>query len=148
MILFACCSSTFAQVKETKEETQIKAPPKKKKKKFKVVIDPPRFPDNRCEGKTKIERYKCSKQALNDFIYDNIQYPPKAKNESLEGTCIILFIIDEKGRVRRSKIVKDIGSGCGEEALRVINSMPNWIPGSALGNEPIYFRIPITFKLE
>lgn len=90
-------------------------------------------------------------KALGDFIRRNIVYPELAKEIGKEGTVYVSFIIDEKGQVESSKILKGIGAGCDEEASRVVNKLPKFKkPGrNALGKPvKVIFNIPIAFKLK
>lgn len=91
----------------------------------------------------------CSQNAMLQFIYDNIVYPTKARENGVEGTVVIRFIIDKEGVIKNAEILREIGAGCGEEAKRVIEMMPNWVPGEQFG-EPVnvYFNLPIMFGLE
>lgn len=88
--------------------------------------------------------------ALGEFIRRNIVYPELAKEIGKEGTVYVSFIIDEKGQVESSKILKGIGAGCDQEASRVVNKLPKFKkPGrNALGKPvKVIFNIPIAFKL-
>jgi protein TonB len=88
--------------------------------------------------------------ALGEFIRRNIVYPELAKEMGKEGTVYVSFIIDEKGQVESSKILKGIGAGCDQEAARVVNKLPKFKkPGrNALGKPvKVIFNIPIAFKL-
>lgn len=88
--------------------------------------------------------------ALGEFIRRNIVYPELAKQMGKEGTVYVSFIIDEKGQVESSKILKGIGAGCDQEASRVVNKLPKFKkPGrNALGKPvKVIFNIPIAFKL-
>lgn len=90
-------------------------------------------------------------KALGDFIRKNIVYPELAKEIGREGTVYVSFIIDEKGQVESSKVLKGIGAGCDEEASRVVNKLPKFKkPGrNALGKPvKVIFNIPIAFKLK
>ncbi|MBK8443333.1 MAG: energy transducer TonB [Sphingobacteriales bacterium] len=61
----------------------------------------------------------------------------------------VSFVIGVDGSVRNVGILKGIGGGCGEEAMRVIASMPNWKPGLQFGKPvAVGFRMPVVFKLE
>ena len=83
------------------------------------------------------------------FISDNIKYPPKAKEMGIQGTVIASFIVNDKGKVVNVKIARGVGSGCDEEALRVINSMPDWIPGKQGGKEvAVSYKLPVAFRLQ
>lgn len=90
-------------------------------------------------------------KALRDFIQKNTVYPELAKEIGKEGTVYVSFIIDEKGQVESSKILKGIGAGCDEEATRVVNKLPKFKkPGKNAIGKPVkvIFNIPIAFKLK
>jgi len=86
--------------------------------------------------------------AMIDYISANITYPKKAKKKKIEGKVYIQFIVRADGKVIETKIIKGIGAGCDEEALRVVKKMPMWKPATQKG-EPVnmYFNLPISFKL-
>lgn len=88
-------------------------------------------------------------QALMSFLQRNIKYPPEANEKGLEGKVIVRFIIDVNGEVANANIIKDgVGGGCGNEALRVINMLPKWIPGKQDGKPvKVYFFLPVTFNI-
>lgn len=66
----------------------------------------------------------------------------------MEGIVVVEFIIDKTGAVTKSKILKDIGAGCGEEALRVVGLMPKWTPGIQRGRQvSVALRLPVKFKV-
>jgi TonB family protein len=62
-----------------------------------------------------------------------VSYPQNARKNGIKGTVIISFFVELDGSLTNWKIVKDIGGGCGEEALRVFKTMPNWIPATKNG---------------
>ena len=84
------------------------------------------------------------------FIQSNIKYPELAKKKKLEGKVIVKFYIDTDGSVKNPILLKDgVGGGTGDEAIRVILSMPKW--NTAIQNEkPVkaYYVLPVTFKLK
>ena len=83
------------------------------------------------------------------FIQRNIRYPEEAKRSGIEGRVFVTFVIEKDGQVSNAKILRDIGGGCGEEALRVVNSMPKWKPGTQRGNPVrVQFNLPIMFQLQ
>lgn len=85
------------------------------------------------------------------FIQRNIRYPEEAKRSGIEGRVFVTFVVEKDGQVSEAKILRDIGGGCGEEAIRVVNIMPKWLPGSLrIGGEParMQFNLPIMFKLK
>jgi TonB family protein len=87
-------------------------------------------------------------QDLLEYFQRSLIYPPLARENKIEGIVNVSFVIGKDGKVRDARILKDIGSGCGEESLRVIESMPNWIPGERKGELiTTRFTLPIRFKL-
>lgn len=86
--------------------------------------------------------------ALYDFLRKNISYPKQALDNRTEGIVWISFVIDTSGAVTDAFVRRGIGDGCNEEALRVIRSMPPWIPGT-MGENPVrtQFNMPVRFVL-
>ena len=81
-------------------------------------------------------------------MYKNVKYPEAAKKEGLEGTVVVDFVVQEDGSLTKFKVLKDIGGGCGEEAVRVMKMMPKWIPGKKDGKAvSVNFKLPVKFKL-
>jgi len=82
------------------------------------------------------------------FLAQNLKYPEYARKNNIEGRVLIQFVIDENGNLIDPKVIKGIGGGCDEEALRVIKKLPRWIPGKDRGVPvKVYYSQPITFKL-
>ncbi len=87
-------------------------------------------------------------EALMKFIKDNLNYPPKAKRNNIQGRIFVNFIIETDGSIIDVQVLRGIGYGCDEEALRVISLMPNWKPGIQNGNQIRFsYNLPILFKL-
>jgi len=63
------------------------------------------------------------------FLKANLHYPALAKEINLQGTVYLSFIVDAKGKIVNVTLLRGIGSGCDEEAIRVISMMPDWNPG-------------------
>ncbi|PCH67427.1 MAG: energy transducer TonB [Bacteroidetes bacterium] len=88
-------------------------------------------------------------QAMYKFLYKNIKYPPLAKENDITGKVFIKFVVTSKGRVEKAHILKGIGGGCDEEALRVVNMMPSWNAGKQRGKPVnVWFTLPIKFTLQ
>lgn len=87
--------------------------------------------------------------ALLSYLFSNIKYPEIAKRAGVEGRVIATFVVGKNGDVSECAIVKGIGAGCDEEAIRVLKSMPKWKPGKQNGL-PVSVRmsVPISFKLQ
>jgi len=82
------------------------------------------------------------------FFSENIVYPEIAKRAGVEGKVILSFVVDQKGKVSDIKVLKGIGAGCDEEAIRVLKIMPDWKPGKQNGT-PVKTKLdmPVVFKL-
>ena len=103
--------------------------------------------------KLKVEEmpeYPGGVTAMMNFIMENIKYPEDAKKAGKDGRVICSLIIDKDGKVTETHVVKSSGTQClDDEAVRIINLMPNWKPGKDKG-EPVsvLYTIPIVFKLK
>ncbi len=88
-------------------------------------------------------------EALYQFLGSNLSYPDTAKEQNITGKVIVSFVVEKDGRITNAKVIKDIGGGCGAEALRVVNKMPRWKPGKQKGKPVrVQFSLPFVFNLE
>ena len=79
---------------------------------------------------------------------ERIKYPKEAKRLGIEGKVFVQFVVDQSGALTDVTIIKGIGSGCDEEAIRVIENMPKWQAGKQRGKAvKVKMVIPITFHL-
>ena len=93
--------------------------------------------------------YPGGMEALYKYLAENIHYPEQAKNDQIQGRVVISFVVEKDGGISDAKVVRGIGGGCDEEALRVVNAMPKWTPGKMRGDVVrVNFHLPITFKLQ
>lgn len=117
-----------------------------------VAEDMPRFPG--CEGEiSKKEKELCAQQNMLTFIYANINYPPMAHANRIEGTVVVSFVVEKDGTIQDVKVVREIGGGCALEAQRVIELMNvkgiRWIPGKQQGKPVrVQFNLPVKFRLQ
>jgi protein TonB len=87
--------------------------------------------------------------AMMAYLRDNIVYPAIAKETNIMGTVALRFVVGVDGSISDIAILKDPGGGCGKEAVRVLKSMPTWIPGEANGNPvKVRFTMPVRFILQ
>jgi len=99
------------------------------------VEKPPSFPGGEAE--------------LLKYLSANIKYPALARESSIQGRAIVSFVVNKRGEIDDVKLVRDIGGGCGKEAVRVVSSMPKWIPGEQNGHAvKVRYTLPVMFKLE
>lgn len=119
---------------------------------YQVVEDPARFPGCEAVDSTVEFKRQCASQQLLAFVYQNVRYPQEALEKNIEGSVVLTFVVEKDGRISSPKIIKDIGGGCGIEALRVIGAMNEagvvWTPAKHKGqvvrsvvNLPVRFRI-------
>lgn len=114
------------EVKEEVEEAEEEV--------FLVVEDDPEFPGGL--------------SALSQYLASNIKYPTLAKENNITGKVFVSFVVEKDGSVGQVKILRDIGGGCGAEAVRVVKAMPKWKPGKQRG-KPVrtQFNLPVDFSL-
>ncbi|WP_113660692.1 energy transducer TonB [Pedobacter nanyangensis] len=99
---------------------------------FVALKNPPQFPG----GLTKFY----------EFLAKNLKYPEAAKAKSIRGNVFASFIIEKDGSLSSIKILRGLGSGTDEEAIRVLKTSPKWKPGS-LDGKPVraQYSVPIKF---
>lgn len=87
--------------------------------------------------------------SLYAFLGANIHYPAEAKKDSIEGLVFVQFVVEKDGSIYNIRVLRDIGGGCGEEVVRVMNMMPKWQPAKQRGT-PVrcQFNLPVKFRLE
>jgi len=96
-----------------------------------------------------VEQMPESNYSISIYINDNLHYPDSAKKYNIEGRVVISFVVNEDGSISNCKVVKGIGGGCDEEALRVVKNMPHWKPGRQDGKPvKVSYALPVVFKLQ
>ena len=86
--------------------------------------------------------------ALFEYLSNNLQYPVVAEENGVQGRVIVTFIVEKDGSISNAKVVKVVDPSLDKEAIRLVESMPNWIPGKQNG-EPVRvkYTVPVTFRL-
>lgn len=85
---------------------------------------------------------------LFEFLGNNLHYPQQAKSAGVEGQVFVEFYVEKDGSITGGKVLRGIGYGCDEEALRVVGLMPKWRPCKVRGESVrVRHTLPITFKL-
>ena len=127
----------FEEVKNT-EITPVNIEEEKEEEEqpiFTVVEKDPEFP-----GGT---------EALYKYLAENIKYPQLARDNGITGKVYITFVVERDGSIANPKILRDIGGGCGAEAIRVVKAMPKWTPGKQRGKAVrVQFNLPVNFNLK
>ncbi len=92
--------------------------------------------------------YPGGAEALYSYLNDNIRYPVVAMESGISGRVYVQFVVEKDGSVSDVKVVRGIGGGCDEEAVRVIQAMPKWNPGKQRGRAVrVLYSVPILFTL-
>lgn len=103
------------------------------RKVFDEVDEPPAFPGGRSK--------------LSAWLGENISYPLEALLNDIQGRVIVSFIVEIDGSISDVHLVQSVDPLLDAEAVRVVRSMPRWIPGKNNGTlVPVKFNLPITFK--
>ena len=86
---------------------------------------------------------------FHQFIADNVKYPAEAKEKGIRGIVYVNFIVEPDGSLSNIKVLKGVGGGCDEEAIRIVESMPKFKPGMQNGEAVrVSYTIPVIFRLE
>lgn len=96
----------------------------------------------------KEPEYTGGKDKMMEFIKANLKYPEFEKNNAIEGTVYVSFVVDQQGKISDIKIARSISKGLDDEVIRIIKLMPNWVPGTKDGKAvKVRYTLPIAFKL-
>ncbi len=102
---------------------------------YQIVEQMPEFPNGQ--------------ETLMQYIAEQVKYPAEAKKAGAYGRVFIGFIVEPDGSLSDFKVLRGIGYGCDEEALRVVKSMPKWQPGIHRGKAVrVQYLVPVNFKLD
>lgn len=97
----------------------------------------------------EMPEYPGGEEALRKFIADKVKYPVAAADSSIQGKVFVAFVVEKDGSIGRARIARGVDPSLDKEALRVVNSLPKWIPGKQRGqNVAVSFTIPINFQLQ
>lgn len=123
------CGIVFAQEKNSEPNTD-------DSEFVQVIVDEP-------------AEYPGGMKAMNQFISENLKCPEVALKNGITGKCYLLFVINKEGIVSNVKVRRGVPScpECDAEAIRILKSMPKWIPAKADGeNENYLFAAPVSFE--
>jgi protein TonB len=123
-------------LKDIIEEIKKPEPPKEEENKiFTAVEQKPQFPGGEA--------------ALMKWLSSNIQYPVMAQEEGAQGRVVVQFVVEKDGRVGQAKIARGRHPELDKEAIRLVKSLPKFIPGKNNGQSVrCWFTLPINFKLQ
>ena len=124
------------EVLKAKEVIAQPEPPKEEETKvFDVVEQMPSFPGG--------------PSALFEYLSKNIKYPVVAEENGIQGRVIVTFVVEKDGSITDVRVVKSVDPSLDKEAMRVVKSMPRWIPGKQNGSAVrVKYTVPVTFRLQ
>ena len=123
------------EILKAKEVIAEEVPPVEEEKVFDVVEQMPSFPGGDV--------------ALMQYLQKNIKYPVVAEENGVQGRVIVTFVVERDGSITDVKVAKSVDPSLDKEAMRVVKSMPNWIPGKQNGSAVrVKFTVPVTFRLQ
>ena len=136
---------SVADVKGTNEETgvdiatlqehKVIVAEEEPEKVFEVVEQPPSFPGGDA--------------ALMEYLNNNISYPAIAQENSIQGKVTCSFVVGKDGSIQDVRVERSVDASLDKEAVRVIKSMPKWIPGRQGGNAvKVKYYLPVSFRLQ
>lgn len=86
---------------------------------------------------------------LNKYLAENIINPQMAKENGIQGRVFVTFVVERDGSVTDVRVLRGIGGGCDEEAVRVVKGMPKWTPGKYGGEAVrVQYNLPVKFTLQ
>lgn len=107
----------------------------KKEEPYTMVEQMPQFPGGPAE--------------LMKYIAKHLRYPVVAQENGIQGRVILRFVVSKTGKVENVTVLRSLDPSCDKEAIRVVQSLPDWIPGKQNGrNVPVYYTCPIVFRLQ
>ena len=124
------------EVLKAKEVIAQPEPPKEEETKvFDVVEQMPSFPGG--------------PSALMQYLSSNIKYPVVAEENGVQGRVVCTFVVEKDGSITDVRVIKSVDPSLDKEAMRVVKSMPKWIPGKQNGSAVrVKYTVPVTFRLQ
>ena len=97
----------------------------------------------------QMPQYPGGPAELLKYIAKNLRYPTIAQENGIQGRVILRFVVSATGEVKDITVLRSLDPYCDKEAIRVVSTLPKWIPGKQNGrNVPVYYTLPIQFKLQ
>lgn len=128
-------------VTQTEVPIKIETPKPVEEKKVEQVVE--------SKPLTIAEKMPSFKGNVNAWLAQHINYPAAAAENGVQGKVIVRFVVGKDGSVSQASVVRSVDPALDREALRAVNSMPNWNPGMNNGQPAaVWFTLPVTFKLQ
>ena len=113
-----------------------------------VVEMPKRSEDEIFKSVEQMPLFPGGDAALMEHLDSHIQYPPEAAKNNIQGRVILQFVVDKTGEIGEVKVVRSVDKDLDEEAVRIVKTLPKFIPGRQNGRAvAVWYTLPVTFKL-
>ena len=161
---FGACRSAEEPMANTTDDTDTVAAPAAKQEatdRIRIVYGPPPMArnernENEALDPTRVydivEQMPCfpgGDEAMMTWVRQHLQYPESARRDSIEGRVILTFVVERDGTPTNFKVVRPVHPALDAEALRLLSTMPRWIPGRQNGVAlRVKYTYPVTFRLE
>ena len=137
---------------DTGEQVTIKEPLEEREIEFgrydPVVEKPKRNENEIFKSVEQMPLFVGGDVALMKYSYSHIQYPPEATKNNIQGRVILQFVVDKTGEIGEVKVVRSVDKDLDKEAVRLIKTLPKFIPGRQNGQAvAVWYTLPVTFKL-
>jgi len=94
---------------------------------------------------SKMPSFPGGQEAMMNFIQENVNYPSLALENVIQGRVTVMFVVEKNGEITNIEVVKSVGWGLDDEAVRVVKSMPKWIPGEN-NYRPVRVKVALPIK--
>ena len=96
----------------------------------------------------QMPQYPGGETELLNFISKNLKYPESAIKNKIQGKVTMRFVVTESGEVDKVEVLRSLQADCDKEAIRVVKSLPKFIPGKQSGKlVSVWYTLPVNFKL-
>ena len=111
---------------------------------FMIVENMPALGD--CKKMRGDERHTCTQMEIIKYVSSNTKYPPIAKDAGIQGTVFVYFVVGKDGKVRDVRVLREVDARLDKEAVRVVESLPDFEPGQQRGKSvSVQYTIPVKF---
>ena len=159
VIIQSCASDETGQQDHVDTTLELREEPENPTPEFdwgkdvhKIADKMPLFAECNTDVSEYIEKKECSNHALLTYLYKNLKYPDEAREAGVSGRVYLQFVVTDEGTIGKRRVEKDIGAGCGDAALAVLDKMAaedvRWTPGIKDGKKVnLLLTLPVTYKL-
>ena len=136
---------------DTGETVTIKEPleePEPTFGRYDLVVEKPKRNENDIfKSVEQMPLFLGGEAALIKYIDSHIQYPPEAVKNNIQGRVVVQFVVDKTGEIGEVKVVRSVDKDLDEEAVRIVKTLPKFIPGRQNGQAvAVWYTLPVTFK--